>query len=284
MVRKLAVILFAIAALSCGKLDMKHMFIPHTKGVNARVTESLAWNASAGVTTLTVPKDTYSWYACSDIHIEESKPANFLKMVQTEKADENAFFYQVLGDLIFGKDHMDWVADIIYDPANDPGFVIAGNHDLFYDAWDAWLQTFHSSTYYYFVQTPSFRDIYIMLDSANGTLGEKQSAWLEDVLSNQRSGCRHCFVSVHTNMFREDLSQFPSTNFTLEETYYLLDLFSRSSVDLVLSGHDHFREVTPFKGVTYITLDQIKDGTANASYLKVNVGQTIDYQFIPVDD
>ena len=89
----------------------------------------------------------------------------------------------------------DGLLDIIYDPANDPGFVIVGNHDLFYDAWDAWLQTFHTSTYYYYVQTPSFKDIYIMLDSANGTLGEKQSAWLEDVLSNQRSGCRHCFGS-----------------------------------------------------------------------------------------
>ena len=282
MVKRLCLISLAALALSCGKLDVVNMLLPLATNVNDRVAESLAWNASAGVRTLTVPADDYRWYACSDVHIEDSKPANFLAVVQAEKADEGAYFYQLLGDLLFGTEHMDWVTDFVDDPGNDPGFVIIGNHDLFFDNWDAWKASFHSSTYYFFVQTPGFRDIYIMLDSANGTLGEKQTAWLEDVLSKQRPGCRHCFVSVHTNIFRTDTSQFPSTNFTLEETYYLLDLMSRSSVDMMIAGHDHVRDVTTYNGVTYITLDAIKDGFADASYLTVNVGQTIDYQFISV--
>ena len=284
MVRRLSVILLCALALSCGKLDIKNMLLPLAKDVNKRVEESLAWNASAGVTTLMVTADDYRWYACSDVHIENSRPANLLTMVQAEKADDGAYFYQLLGDLIFGPEHMDWVTEIVDNPENDPGFVIIGNHDLFFDGWDAWKAAFHSSTYYYFVQTPGgFRDIYIMLDSANGTLGEKQTAWLEDVLSKQRPGCRHCFVSVHTNIFRSDLTQFPSTNFTLEETYYLLDLMSRSNVDMMIAGHDHFRDVAFYNGVTYITLDQIKDGTANASYMTVDVGQTVEYQFVSVE-
>ena len=282
MVKRACLILLSAMALSCGKLDVVNMLLPLAKDVNKRVAESLAWNASAGVTTITVPADDYRWYVCSDIHIEDSKPASFLAMVQAEKADDGAYFYQLLGDLIFGTEHMEWVTEIVDNTAYDPGFVIIGNHDLYFDNWDAWKAAFHSSTYYYFVQTPGFRDIYIMLDSANGTLGEKQTAWLEEVLAKQRPGCRHCFVSVHTNILRTDTSQFPSTNFTLEETYYLLDLMSHSSVDMMVAGHDHVRDVTTYNGVTYITLDAIADGFADASYMKVNVGQTIDYQFVSV--
>ena len=281
MVRKAFLILAAALCFSCGKLEIKNMLFPYADDVNTRVAESLGWNDGAGVTTVTVPADSYRFYACSDIHIEDDRPTNFQEMVQKEKADEKSSFYLVLGDLLFGKDHMEWVAETMNAAGNDPGFIIAGNHDIFYGGWEQWKELFHSSTYYFFVQTPSAKDIYIMLDSANGTLGEKQLAWLEDVLGNRRPGCRHCIVCVHTNMFRTDLSQLPSTNFTLEETYRLTALFSKNSVEFVLSGHDHFHDVSVYDGVTYITLDQIKDGTSNASYMTFDMGQNIDYQFVP---
>jgi len=281
MVRKAFLILASALCFSCGKLEIKNMLFPYAEDVNTRVAESLGWNDGAGVTTLTVPQDSYRFYACSDIHIEDSRPANFSSMLEKERADEKSAFYLVLGDLLFGKDHMEWVAETMGAAGNHPGFIIAGNHDIFYGGWKQWKDLFHSSTYYFFVQTPAFKDIFIMLDSANGTLGEKQLAWLKDVLENQRPGCRHCIVGVHTNMFRTDISQFPSTNFTLEETYILTALFSKNSVDMVLSGHDHFRDVTNYKGVTYITHDQIKDGTSNASYTVFDIGQSVDYQFVP---
>ena len=282
MVKRL-LILLCLAAASCDKLEVTHMFIPLSQDVNKRVEESLVWNAAAGVTTLTVPRDNYRWYVCSDIHVDQNRPARFAEMVSREKADEDAFFYQMLGDILFGKEHLDWVSDIMADPSNDPGFAIVGNHDLFYEGWETWKAAFHSSTYYYYVETPQFRDIYIMLDSANGTLGEKQLAWLEDVLETKRDGCRHCFVSVHTNILRTDTSQFPSTNFTLEETYRLLDILTGANVDMVFSGHDHVRDISVFGGVYFITLDSIKDDASNASYMTVDVGQTIGYSFIPFE-
>lgn len=280
MVRKAFLILAAALCVSCGKLELVNMFFPFAEDVNNRVAESLEWNGKAGVTTLSVPTDGYRFYACSDIHIEENRPQNFSRMVQEEKADGKAAFYVVLGDLLFGKEHMEWVAETMNQEGNDPGFIIAGNHDIFYGGWEQWKDLFHSSTYYFFVQAPSAKDIFIMLDSANGTLGEKQLAWLKDVLDSQRPGCRHCIVCVHTNMFRTDASQLPSTNFTLEETYALTSLFSKSQVDIVLGGHDHVRDVTSYGSVTYFTLDNIKDGTANASYMIFDIDQDIDHQFI----
>lgn len=280
MVKKRALILLLTLSVSCGKLDIVNMFLPLSTDVNKRVEQSLEWNSEAGVTTITVPEDSYRFYACSDIHVEDSMPARFQAMVSAEKADPQAYFYQVLGDLLFGTEHLDWVAGIINSPTNDPAFVIAGNHDLYFDMWDTWRSYFHTSTYYYLVKTPSFTDIYIMLDSANGTLGEKQLDWLEEVLSKNRPGCRHCIISMHTHMFRTDHSQFPSTNLTLEETYRVTDLFSKNSVDMVLAGHDHVRDVTVYNRVIYFTLDHIKDSSNNASYMVFDIGQNIDYQYI----
>ena len=283
MVKRL-ILLLSLAAVSCGKLDMANMFLPLAEDANTRVLESMAWNKSAGVTTLSVPSDSYRWYVCADIHVDDTKPARFQRMVDAERTDSESFFYQVLGDMLFGTEHLDLVSDIVYAPGNDPCFVLAGNHDIYFGGWDAWKAVFHSSTYYYYVQTPAYRDLYIMLDSANGTLGEVQLSWLDSVLENQRPGCRHCIVSVHTNILRTDASQFPSTNFTMEETYRLLDAMSSAGVEMMIAGHDHERDVTRYNGVTYITLDAIGERFPTASYMVVNMGQSIDYQFVDADD
>ena len=70
----------AALCFSCEKLEIKNMLFPYADDVNTRVAESLGWNEGAGVTTVTVPADAYRFYACSDIHIEDDRPANFQQM------------------------------------------------------------------------------------------------------------------------------------------------------------------------------------------------------------
>ena len=55
---------------------------------------------------------------------------------------------------------------------------------------------------------------------------------------------------------------------------------SRSKVDMMIAGHDHVRDVSSFNGVTYITLDNINDYSPIASYLTVDVGDSLDYKFV----
>jgi len=276
MVKKL--ILAAFLAVSCGRLEIQNMILPLVPDVNKRVEASLEWNETHPPVTLSAPAD-YRFYACSDIHIIEDRPVFFQRMADACAGDPKAAFYLCLGDLLFGKDHMDWIADVMSSsPAT--GFILVGNHDLLFGLWDTWKELFHSSTYYFFVDTPAGKDLYIMLDSSSGTLGERQSEWLEDVLADVRPSCRHCVVSVHTNILRTDTSQFPSTNFTREETWYLLDLMTRSKVDMMIAGHDHVRDVSSFNGVTYITLDNLKDYSPIASYMTVDVGEGLDYNFV----
>ena len=52
--------------------------------------------------------------------------------------------------------------------------VVAGNHDICFSQWPQYIETFKTSTYYFIVATPNGqRDLYIMFDSADGTVGKK---------------------------------------------------------------------------------------------------------------
>lgn len=277
MVKRLSVVLAALFLTACSDLDVVRLFLPVGADVNTRVSQSLEWNASHDVKTITMPDDAYRFYVCSDIHVEKNPPVRFRQMVDAEKADAESAFYQALGDFVYGQENMEFVADIM---ADGRGFAAAGNHDIYFDMWTKWRELFHSSTYYYFIQTTSAKDLFIVLDSANGTLGEIQTQWLQDVLEANRQSCRHCFVSLHHNILRSDTTQFPSSNLQLEETLFLMDLFKTFRVDMVFAGHDHTRSEDSFNSVIYITLDDIKDTTENASYLIVSVSEGISHRFV----
>ena len=132
--------------------------------------------------------------------------------------------------------------------------------------------------------TPSgFRDLYVALDSSSGTLGVKQREWLENLLAlKSKEDFRNIIVFTHTHFFKKDSSQGHTSNFNLEETYDLADLFARYGVDLVLQGHSHSRDITVFKGVTYLRLDAIEDHYPNAFYTIITVGDDFRYDFIKV--
>ncbi|MBO7460272.1 MAG: hypothetical protein J6T53_05165, partial [Bacteroidales bacterium] len=135
------------------------------------------------------------------------------------------------------------------------------------------------------VQTVSgFKDLYISIDSGNGTLGYDQRRWLENVLKDkQNQGYRHIIVFTHTHFFKKDTSQGHTSNFNLEETYDLLDLFDRYDVSMVLQGHSHARDLTTFKDVVYLRVDALEDYALDAYYTILNVGNYINYEFVKVN-
>ena len=104
-----------------------------------------------------------------------------------------------------------------------------------------------------------------------GSLGKKQMDWLYQILEEKRSQYRHCIVMTHTNFFDREMSQFPSGNFSIEETAMLTDLFTRNNVNLVISGHDHTNENLIFNNVTYLVLDDIQDLDHEPTYFIVDV-------------
>ncbi|MBQ8703495.1 MAG: metallophosphoesterase [Bacteroidales bacterium] len=226
---------------------------------------------------LTAPANGYRMYICTDIHTDEY-PHRFEAFVRSMRSDGQAVGGLLLGDIANRKGSLGIaaaVADTTAATGNGaPLMAIVGNHDLFFGQWDDFKRYFGSSTYCFTVSTPGFSDLYIMLDSGGGCHGRRQMDWLKTLL-RRRGDYRHCVVCTHVNLFRTDLSQFVSGNLPLEETYQLMELLSENGVSLVLQGHDHHREDVVFGGVRYLTLDCLKDGTDNASYLVLEVGDRL---------
>jgi UDP-2,3-diacylglucosamine pyrophosphatase LpxH len=67
------------------------------------------------------------------------------------------------------------------------------------------------------------------------------------------------------------MSQFPTGNFSIEETAFLTNLFTKYNINLVISGHDHHNENYNFNGVKYLVLDDIQDLDPEPTYFTINV-------------
>ncbi|MBR5663283.1 MAG: metallophosphoesterase [Bacteroidales bacterium] len=286
-----AVYTYCVLALlflaSCGKnIDYAGLFYTINESPDERFAQSMKYNDEHGYDTITGVPDDYEVYVMSDIHVDFSTD-NLDRFVSDYLADSVAAPFAIcLGDLINATDHWDYFDEHV-KPVSDVGrkiYYTVGNHDLYFDQWPEFRSRYHTSTYWFEVQTVSnFKDLYISIDSGNGTLGVDQRDWLEDVLREKKNqGYRHTIVYTHTHFFKKDTSQGHTSNFNLEETYDLLDLFDRYDVSLVLQGHSHSRDLTTFKDVVYLRVDALEDHYPDAYYTILNVGNHIYFEFINV--
>ena len=273
---------------SCGKnIDYLGMFITLNESPDERFAQSMEYNERHGYDIIYDVPDDYKVYTMSDIHVDFSTD-NLDRYVSDYLADtEAAPFSLCLGDLINATGHFDYFAEHV-KPVADAGkkiYYVAGNHDLYFNQWKKFFSIFGSSTYWFEVHTVSgFKDLYIALESGSGTLGVDQREWLENILENkQNQGFRHIIVFTHTHFFKKDMSQGHTSNFNLEETYDLADLFDRYDISMVLQGHSHSRDLTVFKDVVYLRVDALEDHYPDAFYTILKVGNNINYEFIKVD-
>ena len=84
-------------------------------------------------------------------------------------------------------------------------------------------------------------------------------------------------------IWKRDNSQSSTGNYALEETYDLADLFARTGVGIVLTGHDHGAETIDFKGVRYETLESLKMHDISPGYSIFTFGTSVERTFIPVE-
>ena len=167
---------------------------------------------------------------------------------------------------------LEYVSDV--QANNRPIFSLLGNHDIYFNGWDEYSTLLGPSVYWFDVQFAAGRDLFIVLDSASGTLGGKQLSWLRAFLASERGRYRHCVVLTHTNIFYADNSQLGSGNLSLEETAVLTDLLSRHRVTLCLQGHDHYREDIVLDGVRYTIVGTIREDAERAEYLVISLSNS----------
>ena len=277
------ILLISFFLVSCNTTDIRGFLFPTGKTVEKRFAESQKWNEAQGKIVILSNENDYVFYDCADIHIDKTTQ-NLSKFVNIVNNDTLAAFAFFDGDLINEKGAFPTFYSVFVDtikPNDCPFFATAGNHDLFFGQWEDYVKYFHTATYTFIVKTPTAQDFYIVLDTGSGTLGTSQLKWLKNILK-ERKNYRHCIVFTHANIFKTDNSQTTSGNLALEETYDLIDLFSKNNVNLVISGHDHFYGIDNFDNVTYITTSVLIDDDNTAAFLKVEVGERLNFENIKI--
>lgn len=273
---------------ACERLDMVGMFAGSSPTIDERWEESMAYNQEAGFDTLYAVAEDYHLYVCTDTHITK-KRNRWEHFIASYRADKLCPVAVHLGDIIDARTDVAYVEEALapqMEGANkhDTLMAVCGNHDIYFQLWEKFLRVFKTSTYYFVVQTPlGKQDLFIVYDSADGTVGSKQLQWLENTLKwADTQNFRHIVACTHTHFFKRDGSQGHTSNYTIEETYALLNLFTQHNVKMVWSGHDHSREITQVKGMTCIVVDSMTEHDEHPYYMLVTMGDKIDYEFIPV--
>lgn len=297
MKKKHLILLAAVLILAsgCNRLDILGMVV-NRSDTEARVADWLDYNAQNGEPVIEGAPDEYSIYSTSDSHYSERdsivpQGANdrFYQYITAERNDPKAIFAIHAGDMVnesgdagFKMTEAALRFNAETQAKNDPCFLVIGNHDVYFDCADYFKQYFHTSTYTVTVKTVGgHQDLYIFLDSGNGTHGKRQLEWLEEKLLH-RDEYRHCFVVSHNWLFRTsyNYTTTPAANLPQDEQYAFMDLMSHNQVDMVIMGHFHMREQRQFGGVTYLMTDNLNEGKASPSYLVVNVGEKVSCEYV----
>jgi hypothetical protein len=242
-------------------------FFYTTDPVNERVKLSLDWNTVNPARDLTIAGSDYSMLIEGDSEVGGT--VNLDTIISRSKRPGVAGFI-IVGDITSGDPKGYNIIENDLNTRNpEHAYFILGNHDLFFDGWKNYFSYFGSSTYSFTVKTNESSDMFVCLDSGNGTIGSMQLSWLEDLLERERKNNRFCIIFSHVNLFREHHTF--SANPLGDELHVLMDLFYKYSVDMVITGHDHRRSEEYFGKTHYITLDAGLDGFKYASYLRLEI-------------
>lgn len=243
---------------------------------NQRFLQSMDWNNTHPQNEIAISLNNYTILTMGDSHTGTT--INLTRFFNIAKS-ENTAAVVLLGDLTSGKSS-DYDVFQKAIPSKDSliSFPIAGNHDLWNNNWKEFYARFGSSTYLFSIKTPNAKDLFICLENSAGTLGGKQIDWLINILKTKRAEYRHCLVFAHCNIIRP--RQTESTSAPIEEVEFLLDLFNKYNVELVVTAHDHKRDIQSLGHSSYIIVDALEDGLSNAGYFKINIAYTgLTYEF-----
>jgi hypothetical protein len=242
-----------------------------------------------GYTTIQVHDDEYTVYVCTDTHVATVNK-KLQTFIQTYRNDKTCPVAVCLGDLIEADHSYLWFKEafdhVKTNPAKpDTMFVTIGNHDVFFDKWNEYIQYWPTAMYYFVVETngkTKAKDLYICLDNAQGTFGELQIKWLKHLLAEHEQ-YRHIIVYAHVNIFRRDNTSADIATVSLEETYELMSLFAKYGVEQYWSGHDHSREEFSHGGVKYIIVDSMQEENNESAYMILHVGKELNNTFHQIE-
>ena len=260
------------------------MFSPNGETNKVRFEQSMAYNKTVGDLHLDMKADNYTIYVCTDSHITRKTHRNLDYFMAQYKAASSPKLAIHLGDIIDAQKNFECADSIVHFAGQtkaDTMLITLGNHDIYFKQWPIYRSFFRTSVYWFDTRNGDKKlDLFICLDSAEGTLGVDQTQWLRDLLAEKsKEGYRRIIVFTHTHFWKLDGSQGHTSNFAMEETYELAALFAQYGVEFVWSGHQHSRQSVIYRGVNYLVLDATKDEEAGQAYMTVEMGESCLYHY-----
>ncbi len=193
---------------------------------------------------------SYSFGVVTDLHYYNSRP-HYLKRIQSQidKGTLDIDFIVNLGDTsqsaTEGQFQL-YLEDM--ESLKIPIYTLIGNHDIQMEGEKLYNKYISTDTSYSFhIGNTQF----IMLDTANGTLGTKQMAWYEDLLS--KSKATNKLVFSHYGITSKGWQGLVSLSYQ-EEVYRLYSMHDTYNVDFFFNGHTHTYLTETVRGVDYVTV------------------------------
>lgn len=229
----------------------------------------------------------FSFGVVSDLHVGGANTDRLQRIIQ--KAQTNGDSFLVFpGDLADDGLEADFLA--IQSTMNASAFnqkylPVIGNHDIFKSGWTYFKTIFGASHYVYSNGNVKF----IVLDTADGTLGEDQFNWLENELKTNTFPVTFLvshYLPIVPGREITDQNWLKLSNET--ECQRLMGMAKRYGVKAWLGGHYHSYIARNIEGVDYVVTGggggRRMAPVKKFFYVRVLVqGSTLNYQMIEVD-
>ncbi len=235
--------------------------------LNDRVSDNFSGGLSAPADIDPTGTDQFSFVVMGDTHVGGPGGGIVDRVAQMAFSHGDAFAV-VAGDITHGGVDGEFSQfKLIFDRLPLPWRAVIGNHDIFFGGWGRYRTQIGRSIYSFNADNVHF----VVLDSANGVLGQNQLDWVEqDLARNTRP---------HVVM----VSHFPPWNGTFasiyrmsseEEAALIKDIAYRYNVDLFFSGHYH--------GYNEIDLGRTKYIVTGGANDQIDLGQRKNFVRVTV--
>lgn len=137
--------------------------------------------------------EVFNFAMVGDLHIGGQDTTRFRRMLSQARAEGDSFII-LLGDMVDQGEREDYVAFLA--ALGETGwqgkfFPVVGNHDIFEGGWNHYKELLGPSHYTFQVGNAKF----IVVDTADATVGEDQRDWLVSELGKPRP--THVFLVSH---------------------------------------------------------------------------------------
>lgn len=245
---------FLLLFSTCDFFDPSAFF--YTVSVDERFKESKSLPSKSS--PLLTDNKNFSFLVITDTHYYKEQ-LNYIKDIDSKKNELKIDFIVVNGDIVqSGLKSQYELAKEDFEKTSLPIYTTIGNHDMYNNGYILYKKYFGKTVYDFKIDQLHL----IFLDTANGTLGNLQFEYLENILKN--SNCRNKIVFTHYNFIEKELVSFTSYSYS-DEVYKIFSLFEKYAVNFCISGHIHEFILTNIKGTSYISL--VNKGGSSNNYL-----------------